>query len=471
MLLKIFKKGIGILQNSRISIKLTLVYAFMFSLVLLVLNASILYGVKFYMYNQAQQQIESVQGILANKLSPLRNNVSLSDNRILSDIPTNENISIQITDSSGNTINQSERFDLRGIDLDNHIKKEQHEERHIEEKEEHLLYKNISVDGGKYGTVNIHIVKDMHSEYGFLKILFGVMAAADFIGIAVSILIGYIIGKKMLKPIENITQTAENISIGNLKERIEVKGPKDELNRLAGTFNNMIDRLQESFNKQAQFVSDASHELRTPVAVIQGYANLLDRWGKDDREALEKSIYGIKFEADNMADLIEKLLFLARGDSGRAVVLKTDFMLNELICEVVSETQLIAAEKHNIESYKNEKVRINADYMMIKQLLRIFIENSIKFTPEGGTIAIDTEVSGDKVRIIVTDTGIGIPEDEIEHIFDRFYIVDKSRSKENGGTGLGLSIAKWIVDMHGGTINIESKEGKGTSVTVALKYI
>lgn len=279
--------------------------------------------------------------------------------------------------------------------------------------------------------------------------------------------LGYIVSKRMLKPIDYITKTAENISINNLKERIEVKGPDDELKSLANTFNDMIDRLQGAFNRQAQFVSDASHELRTPITIIQGYANLLDRWGKDDRDALEKSIHGIKLEAVNMASLIEKLLFLAKGDSGNQVIEKKEFYLNKLIDEVVKESQLIE-QNIRISNNKNDNAKVLADYKMIKQMLRIFIDNSIKFTSKGGIIDISSEIEDNFVKITVSDTGIGIPKDEIENIFNRFYIVDKSRSKEKGGTGLGLSIAKWIIDMHKGTIDVESDEGKGTKIIVKL---
>lgn len=258
-----------------------------------------------------------------------------------------------------------------------------------------------------------------------------------------------------------------NIFVLFIEERIDVKGPDDELKRLANTFNKMIDGLQGAFNRQVQFVSDASHELRTPIAVIQGYANLLDRWGKDDRTALEKSIYGIKLEASNMANLIEKLLFLAKGDSGTQLVEKKEFWLNELIDEVVKESKLIEQD-HKISSNKNDTVKILADYKMIKQMLRIFVDNSIKFTPNNGNIDVSSEAQGNVVRITVRDTGIGIPKEEIANVFDRFYIVDKSRSKEKGGTGLGLSIAKWIVNMHQGTIAVESEEGKWTEVTVTL---
>ncbi|AKA67754.1 sensor histidine kinase [Clostridium scatologenes] len=466
MLLKIIKHVLKIIRSAKISIKLTVIYAFMFSLVLLLLNASILYGVKYYMYNQANKQIEDMQTIILNKITLKNEEFDLSSKEILADISSKENVSIRIIQQDGKVINSSEKFDYN-IKQSN-FNKSLSKEKHIEDKERHLTYKNIKYESKKYGTVYIQIVKDMHNEYEFMKILFVVMAAADFIGVIVSIILGYMVSKKMLKPIDHITKTAENISIKNLKERIEVKeGSDDELKRLASTFNKMIDRLQEAFNRQAQFVSDASHELRTPIAVIQGYANLLDRWGKNDRNALEKSIYGIKLETANMADLVEKLLFLARGDSGTQVIEKKEFWLNELIDEVVKESKIIAQDR-SIYSYKNDTVKIFADHKMIKQMLRIFIDNSIKFTSEYEEINISSEVQGKTVKIAVSDTGIGIPENEIKNIFNRFYIVDKSRSKEKGGTGLGLSIAKWIVDMHQGIIKVESEEGKGTKIVVTL---
>lgn len=455
------------IKSAKISIKLTLVYAFMFSLVLLILNASILYGVKYYLYNQSNKQIDDMQTIILNKIKSQDEQLDLSDKDIFSEIPYKQNIFIWITQEDGEIINSSEKINYETKQIHDRIEHLKAKGKRLEDKEKHLVYRNTKFKSKKYGTIYVQMAKDMHSEYDFMKILFWVMAVADFLGIIASIIVGYMVSKKMLKPIDYITKTAENISINNLKERIEVKGPEDELKRLANTFNKMIDRLQGAFNRQTQFVSDASHELRTPIAVIQGYANLLDRWGKDDRDALEKSIYAIKLEASNMAGLIEKLLFLAKGDSGTQPIEKKEFWLNELIDEVVRESKLID-HNHTISSEKNHIISIVADYKMIKQMLRIFIDNSIKFTPEHGKIDISSEVYNKKVKIIVSDSGIGISKEEIPNIFERFYTVDKSRSKEKGGTGLGLSIAKWIVDMHQGTINVESEEGKGTKINVTL---
>lgn len=462
MLLKISNYFSKVIKSAKISIKITIVYAFMFSLVLLILNASILFGIKYYLYNQANKQIDDVKTMILNKVTLQNDHIDLTDKELISDVPTRENVSVRILQEDAKILNISNQFNYI-------IKVEEPYDRieHLEEEEKHLAFKNVKFESKDYGNVYIQIVKDMNKEYNFMKILFVVMAIADSIGIIASIVVGYIVSKRMLKPIDYITKTAESISINNLEERIEVNGPDDELKRLTNTLNKMIDRLQDAFNRQVQFVSDASHELRTPVAVIQGYANLLDRWGKDDRTALEKSIYGIKLEAANMVNLIEKLLFLAKGDSGIQLIEKKDFLLNELIDEVVRESKLIE-QNHKISNKKNDKVSIFADYKMLKQMLRIFIENSIKFSSEQSVIDISSEINENKVKITVSDKGIGIPKEEIEKIFDRFYIVDKSRSKEKGGTGLGLSIAKWIVDMHCGTIEVESKEGKYTNMVVIL---
>ncbi|EKQ53529.1 MULTISPECIES: HAMP domain-containing sensor histidine kinase [unclassified Clostridium] len=458
-----------ILNNARISIKLTIIYAFMFSLILFLINAAVLFGIEHYLYREADRDIEDTKGIILNMFISPNVQLNLADKEVFSNLAATDDIYIRIVKENGELIKASDDFPFDISKLNSSIKYTGDKEKHLEDKGRHLEYKSIEYNSQEYGLIYFQIVKDMESEYNFMKIAFVLMAAADSIGIIASIAVGYIVSKKMLKPIDYITKTADNISINNLKERIDITGADDELKRLADTFNKMIDRLQSSFNRQAQFVSDASHELRTPIAVVKGYANLLDRWGKNDKDALEKSIYAIKLEADNMANLVEKLLFLAKGDNGTQVIEKTEFYINNLVDEVIVESNVID-DKHDISSQRNDSGKIIADYEMIKQMLRIFISNSIKFTPEGGKIEINSEIYKEFIKIIVSDTGIGIPKDEIDNIFERFYIVDKSRSKEKAGSGLGLSIAKWIVDIHQGTIDVESEEGKGTSIIVKLYF-
>jgi len=451
-----------VIKSAKVSVKLTIVYAVMFSLVLLILNTAILYGIKYYLYSQANKQIEDVKVMVLNKAMSQDKEMGLADTELTSEVPSKQSVYIRVIKQDGDVLNKSKEFNYN-IKIQEPFNKIVN----IKENDRRLVYENLRIETKEYGLSYIQIVKNMETEYDFMKVLFILMAIADFIGIIASIILGYNISKKMLEPIDYITRAADNISINNLKERIEVTGPDDELKRLGNTFNKMIDRLQGAFDRQARFVSDASHELRTPIAVIQGYANLLDRWGKDDSGALEKSILAIKLESSNMEDLVEKLLFLAKGDSGNQRVEKSAFWLNELISEVVKESKLIDSS-HIISSDKNDVVKLTADYKMIKQMLRIFMENSIKFTPEQGKINISSEIQNKTVKITVSDSGVGIPKDEIQNIFERFYIVDKSRSKEKGGTGLGLSIAKWIVEIHKGNIKVESEEGSGTKIIIKL---
>ncbi|MEG0843167.1 MAG: HAMP domain-containing sensor histidine kinase [Romboutsia sp.] len=283
-----------------------------------------------------------------------------------------------------------------------------------------------------------------------------------------SIMLSYKISKKSIKPINSMIEDVKDISIGDLDKRLDVSGINNEFKDLAKTFNEMLDEIQYSVENQNQFVSDASHELRTPISVIQGYANLLSRWGKDDREVLDESIEAIKDESESMKKLIESLLFLARGDKNKQIVDREDFGLEHLVGEVVKESIMID-KLHNIVSTNNEDVIIYGDRNLIKEAMRIFIDNSIKYTQEGGTIKINTFLKDNSgIYITIEDNGMGISKEDLPNIFNRFYRSDKSRNKENGGTGLGLSIAKYIVDIHNGHIKVYSKLDEGTFTSIEL---
>ena len=229
----------------------------------------------------------------------------------------------------------------------------------------------------------------------------------------------------------------------------------------------MINNIEESYNKQQQFVSDASHELRTPIAVIQGYISVLDRWGKENKEVLEESINAIKLESDSMKDLVEKLLFIARNDKGTLNIVKADFDAAELVNEIYKETAMID-RKHEIVLEKTVSKVINADRSTIKQALRILLDNAIKYTPEKGLITIGQYIDGMNTVFYVRDTGMGISAEELPRVFERFYRTDKSRNREKGGHGLGLAIAKIIVSRHNGKIKVLSKLGVGTEMRIIL---
>ena len=240
-----------------------------------------------------------------------------------------------------------------------------------------------------------------------------------------------------------------------------------ELEGLETAVNKLMSRMRDSYRQQARFVSDASHELRTPIAVIKGYADLLDRWGKTDEKILEESIEAIKSESDNMQHLVEQLLFLARGDSGRTPLNITGFDLTEMMKEVWEESVMID-DAHTYRFEGGGEIPVRGDISLIKQAARILIENASKYTPEGGEIMLRSLVSDGHPAFSVQDSGIGIKQSDIPHIFERFYRADDSRSKQTGGSGLGLAIAKWIVERHGGRFEVLSRKDIGTRITVIL---
>ncbi|MEL7609104.1 MAG: HAMP domain-containing sensor histidine kinase [Bacillota bacterium] len=269
--------------------------------------------------------------------------------------------------------------------------------------------------------------------------------------------------------LDGTIRTLNTITENRLDTRIVIADEHQELKGLADAINEMLDRLDAAYQSQLRFVSDASHELRTPIAVIQGYANMLDRWGKQDEQTLQESIDAIKSEAAGMQDLVEQLLFLARSDND-SIILKTGLVdVSSLAEEVLSETRMID-EAHAYESSIVPALTVYGDAQLIKQALRIFVDNAIKYTPAGERIHIAAKRDGGNVALSVSDNGIGIPEQDLAHVFDRFFRSDQSRARKTGGTGLGLSIAKWIVDRHGGHVELLSRKEIGTRIVLVLPY-
>lgn len=292
--------------------------------------------------------------------------------------------------------------------------------------------------------------------------------------------------RRILKPLNEMAETASRLSnmtfdeekFQNLEDAISKISPiisderisigDNELQGLEDAINKLLDRMRESYRQQARFVSDASHELRTPISVIQGYANMLDRWGKNDESVLEESITAIKCESENMKNLVEQLLFLARGVNGKTQLTIGRFSLNDMMKEVLEESIMI--DKNHAYNYiDSEDISILGDVALLKQTARILVENAAKYTEKGGciTLRIGRNDKGE-AYFSIQDTGIGIDEKDVAHIFERFFRADTARVRKDGGTGLGLSIAKWIVDSHRGYFSILSRKEIGTRITVFL---
>lgn len=268
--------------------------------------------------------------------------------------------------------------------------------------------------------------------------------------------------------LENLAGELDKINAKHLDSRIDLPATQKELRSLAQAINDMLDRVNRAYSAQMRFVSDASHELRTPIAVIQGYAALLDRWGKSDPEALQESIDAIRAEASAMERLVEQLLFLARGDNDSQPVKKQRLDLTVLAGEVLREEEMIHPERTFLPRWGEEPVAVLADPGLMKQVMRILMDNAVKYSPPEGRVYLRVSRDRGHARVTVQDEGMGIPPEGLPHIFERFYRTDQSRDRKTGGTGLGLSIAKWVVERHGGWFEVVSRQDVGTRITFVV---
>ncbi|MFA6939425.1 MAG: HAMP domain-containing sensor histidine kinase [Clostridiaceae bacterium] len=441
-------------KNLRFSLnfKITAAYTLLFSIILSVVSFTIFIGFNYFLEYQGKQKAEGYKNyyearIKNNDLNNLEMSPILNYDETDISIWKNDKT---IYKSSDSKTEYTEEYNMETLWIGS--------ERVIAD----VYY--LDINGSSY---KIQIIKSLKKETYYSSVLGLALALIDIFIIWISLITGSKTSRRVLKPIDAMTDTVKKISISKLSTRLNVEGTQDELKDLSRTFNNMLDRIQESYEKENQFVSDASHELRTPIAVIQGYINLLDRWGKNDKEILDEGITAIKKETENMKDLVEKLLFLARADKNTQIVNKEDFNINEVIEEVVKETKMID-DNHNISYEGVGDIIINGDIKLIKEMFRIFIDNSIKYTNPGGEIKITSSLNNNKAVFTISDNGTGIKKEDLPYIFDRFYRADKSRTKKSGGTGLGLSIAKWIVMIHNGEISVESKLDYGTKIIITL---
>ena len=269
--------------------------------------------------------------------------------------------------------------------------------------------------------------------------------------------------------------------IKSLEQAIEeanINAPKiqtgdQDLASIEIALNKLLRRMQEAKLQQMRFVNDASHELRTPIAVIRGYTDMLDRWGKTDEAVLDESIAALKSESEHMHDLVEQLLFLARGDAGRNTLTKTQFNLARITSEVCEESEMIDSShrytlKYDQSALTDNCYQVLADAAMIKQSIRIIVQNAARYSAAQTTISFNVSCDENTVQVSVEDEGMGMSEAAAAHIFERFWRADNARIESNEGSGLGLSIAKWIVDNHDGSIEVLSREGVGTRFTIVL---
>jgi heavy metal sensor kinase len=281
-------------------------------------------------------------------------------------------------------------------------------------------------------------------------------------------LAGYLLARESLAPIAGMTARAERINAENLHERLPVKNKGDELGELARVFNDLLARIESSFDGMRRFTADASHELRTPLAIIRGEADVAlsqDREPGEYRETLEI----IRDEARLLSGIVEDMLALARADAGQRRLKLEEFYFNDLIEECVRSARALALNKNiSLDFESSDDTAFRGDEDLLRQMAINLLDNAIKYTPDGGSVLVKLWREDGRINLRVTDSGIGIPAEAAARVFERFYRVDKARSRAEGGSGLGLPIVKWIAEAHHGSVSLESASERGSSFTVSL---
>jgi two-component system OmpR family sensor kinase len=307
--------------------------------------------------------------------------------------------------------------------------------------------------------------------------LFGTVLAAG-IGAAFLLSIGgaYLLARAALRPVDAVTSAAREMGEGDLQKRLPVSNPQDEVGRLATTINSLLSRLkaalvrrEEALERQRRFAADASHELRTPLTAISGHARMLDDWAlEEDPERARRSVGAIRREAGKMQNLVESLLALTRGDEGAGLEVGRHDLA--AVAEEAARAACAAADgKVSVEYVRPEgEVLAAFDRDRVLQAATILLENAVKYTPQGGSVEVRLREEDGGAALEVSDTGVGIPEDELPLVFERFHRTDPSRA--DGGAGLGLSIARQIAESHGGEIHAHSSPGEGSTFTLLLPH-
>ncbi len=300
--------------------------------------------------------------------------------------------------------------------------------------------------------------------------LLSVMAFTTVLGVLISALASQASVKQFLSPLETITIAADQINrADDLSRRVPYDGPpEDEIGQLVGAFNQTLERLEVLFTSQQRFIADVSHEFRTPLTVIKGNVDLMRRMKDFDAE----SLVSIDQESGRLTRLVTDLLLLAKAEAGSLPLTKSTVELDTLLMEVFGEMRVLAANKVQVKLTEIDQLQVSGDRDRLKQVFLNLIANAIQYTPVGGEVFLSLGRSGDNAKLIVRDTGPGIPAEDLPYIFERFYRAEKSRTRSSAsGFGLGLSIAHWIVEQHGGKIEANSLEGKGTTFAVWLPLV
>jgi heavy metal sensor kinase len=329
--------------------------------------------------------------------------------------------------------------------------------------------RRFSARGNNYTLV---ILQSLHAQKEMLEEVTATFAWVIPIAILLASVGGYFLARKSLAPVVAMSSQAGRIGAANLHERLAVQNEKDELGHLARSFNSLLDRLSESFERQRRFMADASHELRTPVAILRGEAEVALSQPSRPPAEYQESLSVLHHEAERLTRIVEDLFTLTRADAGQYPLQPRDFYLDELIAECVHSARTLAmAKKISLAFDGAAECPIHADESLLRRMLLNLLDNAIKYTPEDGRVTVACHRNGQEYALSIADTGIGIPAELRPRIFERFFRADKARSRsesDGGGAGLGLAISRWIAEAHQGRLELTRSDSTGSTFTAHL---
>ena len=455
---------------SSIRLRLTLWYVLLLAVILASFTTSIYFVLRHVLYNNLDESIQNQAGALWGTIQFDGRRPSLEN--IVSPENTGEvEHFVRVFDASGNvTFDNGAAIALVPVDSQA-IKRAlagKSEIRSVKTDDDPMRVGAFPVlrDGQTVGVLEIG--QSEEDVLGTLATLFRIMGIAYPVTLVVAVLGGVFLAGRALSPVDKITSLARHISSEHLGRRLNLRLPDDEVGRLARTFDEMIERLDSAFRRQRQFTSDASHELRTPLTIMKGQIDVAlqnKREPEDYRQVLQE----VNEEVDRLIRLAGSLLTLTRADAGDIPLTVESLAVADVVAGAVEHSRSTALQKDvELQVISGNSVTMRADEDLILQLLLNLLDNAIKYTPAGGNVTVGWNATGDQAELWVRDTGIGIREEHIPFLFDRFYRVDKARSRSEGGVGLGLAIGRWIAEAHGGSIRVESSQGSGSTFTVLV---
>ena len=439
-----------------ITTTITFLTIFFFSIIIIFFLSS---SLRHNELDEAERSSEDIQKLFDTKklseITPLDLNAALGNFQKV--MLFNEDGKKIIETSNSHSIDISPR--LQKTDINHVIVKNEHNNDYL------VITRHIDMPNFKGYSVVVHSLEDYNalvSSLYFLALIFGVIATF------ITAIISYFFSSQITKPLILMSNKMQQIRRDGFQEKVELTTNYEETDNLIVTFNAMMYQLEESFNQQRQFVEDASHELRTPLQIIQGHLNLIQRWGKKDAAILEESLDISLEEMNRITKLVEELLLLTKDNTNTKFKELENVEINhEISSRIKSLEQLHQDYTFEFEPYA-KPINIKIDRYQLEQVLIIFIDNAMKYDQINKYIHIQTKLKNKQISIEITDHGVGIPKEDIEFIFDRFYRVDKSRSRKLVGNGLGLSIAKKIIELNNGTIQVESELGKYTTFRIVF---